>query len=177
MRREKQYLNEVFLEFNNKHQQIKTHYSFAKQPKLLQVYDKEHSNLFYILYIITAGSSKQRYRVQITGNKVEDYILRYHKLDSLFYFKFKGSKKRFRQNLSYIFSHKLKAPLNQAQAKITSMLTDTSVLPYQKLILSQIYIYRNVNCTAFWICGLCQLRVNDISTFSSRIKLFIMLEI
>ncbi|CAK65494.1 unnamed protein product (macronuclear) [Paramecium tetraurelia] len=113
--------------------------------------------------------------VQITRNKIQDYILRYHKMDGLLYFKLIGSNKRFRQHLSYIFSHKLKTLLNQALAKITSMLTDTNMLPYHKLMPSQIYICQKVNCKAFWIFfGLCQFRFNNFPNFSSCIKLFIM---
>ncbi|CAD8119672.1 unnamed protein product [Paramecium sonneborni] len=117
----------------------KTYFCYSTE-ELLQVYDKENQNLFYILYITTEKNYKEIYRVQITRNKIQDYILNFTRLDSLLYFKLKGSKRRFRQHLSQIFSHKLKTPLNQALAKITSMLTDLNVLPYQKLILSQIYI-------------------------------------
>ncbi|CAD8045047.1 unnamed protein product [Paramecium primaurelia] len=147
----------------------KTYFCYSTE-ELLQVYDKENSNLFYILYITTEKNSKQIYRVQITRNKVQDYILRFTKLDSLLYFKLKGSKRRFRQHLSQIFSHKLKTPLNQALAKITSMLTDGNVLPYQKLILSQIYIQQK--CQLYSILDFLDYVNLDSMTFQpSRVTL------
>ncbi|CAD8206171.1 unnamed protein product [Paramecium octaurelia] len=146
----------------------KTYYCYSEQ-ELLNVYEKENSNLFYILYI-PSEKSKEVYRVQITKTKAQDYILYYTKLDSLLYFKLKGSKRKFRQNLSQIFSHKLKTPLNQALAKITSMLTDKNVLPYQKVILSQIYIQQK--CQLYGILDFLDYVNSDSMTFQpSRITL------
>ncbi|CAD8124308.1 unnamed protein product [Paramecium sonneborni] len=147
----------------------KTYFCYSTE-ELLQIYDKENSNLFYILYITTERNCKEIYRVQITRNKRKDYILNFKKLDSLLYFKLKGSKRRFRQHLSQIFSHKLKTPLNQSMAKITSMLTDINVLPYQKLILSQIYIQQK--CQLYGILDFLDFVNLDSLTFQpSRVTL------
>ncbi|CAD8108472.1 unnamed protein product [Paramecium primaurelia] len=147
----------------------KTYYCYTTE-ELLKVYEKENSNLFYILYIPSEINNKDIYRVQITRNKAQDYILNFTKLDSLLYYKLKGSKRKFRQNLSQIFSHKLKTPLNQALAKITSMLTDLNVLPYQKIILSQIYIQQK--CQLYSILDFLDYVNSDSMTFqTSRITL------
>ncbi|CAD8206228.1 unnamed protein product [Paramecium pentaurelia] len=147
----------------------KTYYCYSAE-ELLKVYEKENSNLFYILYIPSEINNKDIYRVQITRNKAQDYILNFTKLDSLLYYKLKGSKRKFRQNLSQIFSHKLKTPLNQALAKITSMLTDLNVLPYQKIILSQIYIQQK--CQLYGILDFLDYVNSDSMTFqTSRITL------